>query len=71
LVSHYRFAGLWIVFGQASLLVIAIAFAVVVGVFLFVVLYEEPTLRRKFGAEYDVYCRNVSRWIPRVRPWIP
>jgi len=63
--------GLWIVFEQASLLVIAIAFAVVVGVFLFVVLYEEPTLRRKFGARYEVCCRNVPRWIPRVRPWNP
>jgi protein-S-isoprenylcysteine O-methyltransferase Ste14 len=36
--------GLWIVFGQANLLAIVIAFAVVLGVSLFVVLYEEPTL---------------------------
>lgn len=34
---------------------------------LFVLLYEEPTLRRKFGAEYDEYCRRVPRWIPRLR----
>lgn len=32
---------------------------------LFVLLYEEPALRRKFGAEYDEYCRRVPRWIPR------
>ncbi len=38
---------------------------------LFVVLYEEPTLRRKFGAQYTDYCRNVPRWIPRVKPWRP
>ena len=56
--------GLWIVFGQANLLAIVIAFAVVLGVALFVVLYEEPTLRRKFGAEYAAYCRHVPRWIP-------
>jgi protein-S-isoprenylcysteine O-methyltransferase Ste14 len=31
----------------------------------FVVLYEEPTLRRKFGASYEQYCREVPRWIPR------
>ncbi len=31
----------------------------------FVLLYEEPTLRRKFGAEYEEYCRRVPRWIPR------
>ena len=35
----------------------------------FVLLYEEPTLRGSFGSEYDVYCRNVPRWIPRLRPW--
>jgi len=32
----------------------------------FVVLYEEPTLRRTFGEEYEVYCRQVGRWWPRV-----
>lgn len=35
------------------------------GVNLFVMAYEEPTLRRTFGAEYDAYCRQVGRWIPR------
>ena len=33
---------------------------------LFVVFYEEPTLRRTFGAEYEAYCRRVHRWWPRV-----
>jgi protein-S-isoprenylcysteine O-methyltransferase Ste14 len=32
----------------------------------FVVLYEEPTLRRTFGEEYEVYCRQVKRWWPRA-----
>src|SRR5262245_60573946 len=36
---------------------------------LFVVVYEELTLRKKFGAEYDVFCANVPRWIPRMSPW--
>lgn len=36
---------------------------------LFVVIYEEPTLRRKFGAEYAEFCANVPRWVPRLRPW--
>lgn len=31
---------------------------------LFVVFYEEPTLRRKFGPEYEAYCRRVRRWRP-------
>lgn len=32
---------------------------------LFVMAYEEPLLRQKFGAEYEAYCRQVPRWIPR------
>ena len=36
---------------------------------LFVVAYEEPTLRATFGPEYEGFCRNVSRWIPRLSPW--
>jgi protein-S-isoprenylcysteine O-methyltransferase Ste14 len=34
---------------------------------LFVIVYEEPVLRHKFGAEYEAYCRRVPRWIPRFR----
>jgi protein-S-isoprenylcysteine O-methyltransferase Ste14 len=37
---------------------------------LFVIAYEELTLRATFGAEYEDFCRSVSRWIPRVRPWV-
>ena len=33
----------------------------------FVLLYEEPTLRRKFGEEYEPYCKRVPRWLPRLR----
>jgi protein-S-isoprenylcysteine O-methyltransferase Ste14 len=32
---------------------------------LFVVAYEEPALRTKFGEEYVAYCRRVGRWLPR------
>jgi protein-S-isoprenylcysteine O-methyltransferase Ste14 len=31
---------------------------------LFVLLYEEPTLRRAFGDDYEAYCRKVGRWCP-------
>src|SRR5262249_42394884 len=37
-----------------------------VGATLFVMLYEEPTLQRKFGAEYDAYRRRVPRWLPKI-----
>jgi len=32
---------------------------------LFVIGYEEPNLRDRFGASYDEYTRRVGRWIPR------
>ena len=35
------------------------------AVFAFVRGYEEPTLRRRFGAAYLEYRRAVPRWIPR------
>ena len=35
---------------------------------LFVMAYEEPTLRRQFGADFEHYCRRVGRWLPRLRP---
>src|SRR5712664_4251869 len=34
---------------------------------LFVMIFEEPTLRHEFGAEYEAYCQRVPRWIPRFR----
>lgn len=36
---------------------------------LFVLFYEEPTLRRTFGPQYETFCSNVPRWIPRITPW--
>jgi protein-S-isoprenylcysteine O-methyltransferase Ste14 len=32
---------------------------------LFVITYEEPTLARLFGDDYQRYRREVGRWIPR------
>ena len=39
-----------------------------VGVNLFVMGYEEPTLRRRFGSAYDEYTAHVGRWVPRFPP---
>jgi protein-S-isoprenylcysteine O-methyltransferase Ste14 len=39
------------------------------GFHLFVAGYEEPTLRATFGDEYETFCKNVRRWIPRLTPW--
>jgi protein-S-isoprenylcysteine O-methyltransferase Ste14 len=35
---------------------------------LFVILYEEPTLKRRFGDSYRTYTRSVARWLPWRRP---
>lgn len=48
---------------SAALFVLTALFFLVIH--LFVVLYEEPTLRRQFGSEYDAYTRRVGRWWPR------
>lgn len=49
----------------ALLIYWAIWFAVVNA---FVIGYEEPTLRRQFGASYESYRETVPRWIPTFRP---
>ncbi len=33
---------------------------------MFVLTYEEPTLRRTYGADYEAFCSAVPRWIPRL-----
>jgi protein-S-isoprenylcysteine O-methyltransferase Ste14 len=58
-------AGQALFFGNLG--VLEYALAVAIAFHLFVILYEEPTLRRTFGRDYEDYCRAVSRWIPRLR----
>jgi protein-S-isoprenylcysteine O-methyltransferase Ste14 len=57
--------------GQALLLGRPVLFAYgaffLTLVFAFVRLYEEPTLRRRYGAEYEAYCASVPGWLPRLR----
>jgi protein-S-isoprenylcysteine O-methyltransferase Ste14 len=61
--------GLWIVFGHAYPALIASVITVALGMHLFVMLYEEPTLGKKFSADYEEYRHNVHRWWPRLRAW--
>jgi protein-S-isoprenylcysteine O-methyltransferase Ste14 len=61
--------GLWVVFGRANRAAIIGSCAVALGVDLFVMFYEEPHLRKIFGAQYEEYCRNVRRWMPRMHAW--
>ena len=34
---------------------------------LFIIFYEEPTLKRKFGATYESYYKSIPRWVPKIR----
>jgi protein-S-isoprenylcysteine O-methyltransferase Ste14 len=56
----------WAALFQAAGLIL---YALAVGTcfHLFILLYEEPVLRRAFGDEYQEYCTRVGRWLPRRR----
>ena len=64
-----------ILFGEAVLLrsgaVMTWALLFLAGNALQIPLVEEPVLRRRFGAPYEEYCRNVGRLVPRFTPWVP
>jgi protein-S-isoprenylcysteine O-methyltransferase Ste14 len=49
--------------GRLKLLVYAVGCLILFAAF--VRFHEEPTLRRKFGEEYEDYCRRVPGWRPR------
>jgi protein-S-isoprenylcysteine O-methyltransferase Ste14 len=59
--------GQGLLFGNLELL--AYGGAVWLLFHLFVLFYEEPTLRASFGGEYQLFCAEVHRWIPRFTPW--
>jgi protein-S-isoprenylcysteine O-methyltransferase Ste14 len=58
-----------VILGQAAVLGrwVLVAYAVLFGavVWSFVHWYEEPTLRRRYGAAYADYVRTVPGWRPR------
>lgn len=45
------------------------AICILAAFHVFVVYYEEPTLRRLFGAEYEAYCAAVPRWGITLKPY--
>lgn len=56
-------------FVLASLRILEYGALVWLAFHLFVLAYEEPTLRASFGPEYERFCEAVPRWIPRLHPW--
>jgi protein-S-isoprenylcysteine O-methyltransferase Ste14 len=59
--------GQGLLLGNVGLLIYAAL--VWLAMHIFVVGYEEPTLRRTYGVEFEIFCKNVPRWVPRLTPW--
>src|SRR3972149_6000362 len=53
----------WILWSPSLALIVA-PFLFFIAAHFFVVSYEEPTLKKKFGAAYEDYLNRVPRWIP-------
>jgi protein-S-isoprenylcysteine O-methyltransferase Ste14 len=73
-VRNPMYAGILIALGGEVLLFQSrdmVIFAVLFwfGAHLFVCLYEERTLTRRYGDEYLRFKRHVPRWLPRLSPW--
>jgi protein-S-isoprenylcysteine O-methyltransferase Ste14 len=70
-VRNPMYLGAGLALGGAALVYRSLALLIYVALFLvathlFVVAYEEPTLARLFGREYDSYRTRVHRWVPRM-----
>jgi protein-S-isoprenylcysteine O-methyltransferase Ste14 len=61
--AEMTLAGAALYYESLSIFIYACLFLLITH--LFVVLYEEPTLRRTFGDEYEAYFRRVRRWLPK------
>ena len=61
--------GVALLFVEFSATLIWYSAGLAMAVNLLVFFYEEPTLRKKFGNDYEEYCHAVRRWIPTLRPW--
>ncbi|MER8827886.1 isoprenylcysteine carboxylmethyltransferase family protein [Mesorhizobium sp. M0938] len=66
-------AVLSIILGQALLFsswaLVAYAVNAAAAMVSFVKFHEEPTLARRYGADYEAYRRAVPGWLPRLTPW--
>jgi protein-S-isoprenylcysteine O-methyltransferase Ste14 len=70
LVRNPMYLGAGLAMAGAAVFYQSLALLAYAGVFLlvshlFVVLYEEPALRRAFEGDYEAYCGRVGRWWPR------
>ena len=75
-VRNPMITGVVLILISEALLLGSLAIGIWAVVFLIINMFyfpfsEEPGLRKRFGKEYDEYCKNVPRYIPRLTPWKP
>jgi len=59
ILGHFLWFGYWSLLVYAALVFLAFSS--------FVIFYEEPNLKQRFGAAYEEYLKQVPRWIPRFK----
>ena len=59
IIGHFLWFGFW------NLLIYAVV--VFTAFSIFVIFYEEPNLKQRFGEAYEAYLKRVPRWVPRLR----
>ena len=75
-VRNPMITGVVFILASEALMLSSLAIGIWAVVFLIINMFyfplsEEPGLRKRFGKEYDEYCKNVPRYIPRLTPWKP
>jgi len=75
-VRNPMIIGVLIVLIGESIAILSLNIFIWAGIFFitnnfFFVLYEEPNLEKRFGTEYQKYKKNVPRWIPRLKTFVP
>ena len=75
-VRNPMITGVVLILISEALMLGSLAIGIWAAVFLVINMFyfplsEEPGLRKRFGKEYDEYCKNVPRFIPRLTPWKP
>ena len=73
-VRNPMITGVVLILASEALILSSLAIGIWAVVFLIINMFyfplsEEPGLRKRFGKEYDEYCKNVPRYIPRITPW--
>ena len=59
IIGHFLWFGFWNLLIYALLVFLAFS--------AFVIFYEEPNLKQRFGSTYEAYLKRVPRWIPKIK----